>query len=141
MKRGRLFFDYSISAMLTLLANGIVRPCDPNGPADLTRVDQQLRVIDLLATSTERPDLLEKKEFVLHMRLWTVTVLQAAKEKADFSYSELPCVKARYGDGSESAGADQQAVDALFGDCMPYMDDNLHPDVFPYDLMNSRAPW
>jgi len=128
--------------MLTLLANGIVRPRDPCNAADLHRVDQQLRVIDILATTSERPDLLEKKEFVLLMRTWTVRVLQRASQQPDFDLAELPCLKARYAPevGTRSREADQD-IDALFGDWQPILDDTLHPDVFPLDMMAPGGPW
>ena len=67
-----MFFEFSISAVLTLLVNGIVRPFSEDIGEDLRRVDTWLKVIDILATSSERADLLEKKEFLVHMRAWNL---------------------------------------------------------------------
>ena len=133
----RLFFEFSISAMLTLLVNCIVRPLNDYTAADLRRVDTWLRVIDILATSSERPDLLQKKEFLVHMRAWTLHVMQDT-----LAGRETECVAKQtqaYLDGTEKLPEDRD--DEYLG--MTHFG-NLHPDVFPLDQLYvgpTREDW
>lgn len=129
----RMFFDYSISAMLTLLVNGIVRPTDSHNPGDLKRVDSWLAVIDILTTESERTDLLEKKEFILHMRQWTLKVIASTQNGEGFSLADYPCLNERYGSARDSGelGVDDQWLPDLT---------DVHPDTFPLPLV-SREVW
>lgn len=132
-----MFFDYSLSAMLTLLVNGIVRPTDEHNAEDLKRVDTWLRVIDILATDSERPDLQEKKEFILHMRDWTLKVIQATRERSDFSLAvDYPCLHERY--GSSVANGELFVDDQWLPDLM-----DVHADIFPLPMIDREVwePW
>lgn len=128
-----MFFDYSISAMLTLLVNGIVRPNDTRNSDDLRRVDTWLRVIDLLSTESERPDLLEKKEFILHMRTWTLKVIQDSRTRADFSLTEYPCLHERY--GNAVMNGELMVDDGWLPDLQ-----HAHADIFPLPMV-AREVW
>lgn len=131
-----MFFDYSISAMLTLLVNGIVRPTDSHNPEDLKRVDTWLAVIDILATESERPDLLEKKEFILHMREWTLKVIHSTQNGDPLSLADYPCLNERYGNAVNNG---ELCVDDQW---LPDLTD-VHPDTFPLPLVSRDAwePW
>ena len=113
--------------MLTLLVNGIVRPLDGHAAHDLQRVDTWLQVIDILATSSERPDLLQKKDFLLHMRTWTVHVVRDTLSGRDNGCCERQNVAYL-----ERAGSSTQDEEDAFG-----ISDlgNVHPDVFPLDQL------
>ena len=128
-----MFFDYSISAMLTLLVNGIVRPTDTHNAGDLKRVDTWLAVIDILATESERPDLLEKKEFILHMRGWTLKVIRSTQNGEPFSLTDYPCLQERYGNAINNG---ELCVDDQW---LPDLTD-VHADTFPLPLV-SREVW
>lgn len=132
-----MFFDYSISAMLTLLVNGIVRPTDEHNAEDLRRVDTWLRVTDILATESERPDLLEKKEFILHMRTWTLKVIEATQERREFDMAnEYPFVPERDGRAVQEG---ELVVDDQW---LPDLTD-VHADIFPLPLVGREfwEPW
>jgi hypothetical protein len=121
-----MFFEFSISAVLTLLVNGIVRPFSENIGEDLRRVDTWLKVIDILATSSERADLLEKKEFLMHMRAWTLHVVSDS-----LAGNETECCARAAREYLESEKALIQDGDfAAMG--MPELE-GMHPDVFPLD--------
>lgn len=129
-----MFFDYSISAMLTILVNGIVRPIGTHNAEDLKRVDTWLRVIDILATDSERPDLLEKKEFILHMRSWTLKVMQASKDRSDLNLElEYPCLHERYGNAVANG---EFSIDDQW---LPDLTD-VHADIFPLPMV-AREVW
>lgn len=129
-----MFFDYSLSAMLTLLVNGIVRPLDEHNAADLQRVDSWLRVVDILATESERPDLLEKKEFILHMRGWTVQKIEeASNPNAVAVANDYSCLR---GDQDISAGNVERAGDDVWWPDLT----EFHADIFPLPMV-SREVW
>lgn len=75
---GRLFFEYSICASLTLLVNAIVRPLDMHLEEDIKQVNEWLQVVDILASTSERPDLLQTRQFLLGMREWALSRVKAA---------------------------------------------------------------
>lgn len=121
-----MFFEFSICAVLTLLVNGIVRPFGEYISDDLRRVDTWLKVIDILATSSERSDLLEKKEFLMHMRAWTQHVVQD-----HIHGDETECCGRAAREYLESERALLQANE-FEGLDMPVLE-GMHPDVFPLD--------
>lgn len=88
----RLFFHFSISAVLTLLVNGIVRPFEDSIHLDLQRVDVWLRVIDKLARDSDRADILEKKNFLARMYQWTLRIVQEAASGQGPGAADLPCM-------------------------------------------------
>jgi hypothetical protein len=121
----RLYFEFSICAVLTLLVNGIVRPFGEHISEDLRRVETWLKVIDILATSSERHDLLEKKEFLTHMRAWTLKVVNDHSVGTDTD----ECVRAAREYLESEAALQSNAFDGLdMG--------GLHPDVFPLDQIH-----
>ena len=93
---------------------------------DLRRVDTWLKVIDILATSSERNDLLEKKEFLTHMRAWTLAVVRDATAGIETE----DCAKAarEYLEWENAITQNNEYV----GTGMPEWD-GMHPDVFPLD--------
>ena len=125
--------------MLTLLVNGVVRPQNEHAIPDLHRVDMWLRVVDILATSSERKDLLEKKEFLANMRRWTVKAIQDAWSKPgtelglqsladvrdanNFEMIQLPTVE------ENEPKSNPDWTSGLI---------NIQPDVFP---LNQIQPW
>ena len=121
-----MFFEFSISAVLTLLVNGIVRPFNEHITQDLQRVDTWMKVIDVLATSSDRSDLLEKKEFLMHMRAWTLHVVQD-----HVAGNETECCGRSAREYLESEKAILQ-VSEYSGLDLPELED-MHPDVFPLD--------
>ena len=125
MQNRRVFFEFSISAILTLLVNGIVRPLNDHAFDDLQRVDTWLQVIDILATSAERADLLQKKEFLVHMRTWMLKVMREAMSGRKFE-----CEDQAYLTETEAVLEDKE--DAMFE--APGLA-NFHPDVFPLDQL------
>ncbi len=124
-----MFFEFSISAVLTLLVNGIVRPSSEYVGEDLRRVDTWLKVIDVLATSSDRADLLEKREFLIHMRAWTLHVIS---DSLVGSESES-CVRAAREYLESERALDQDGEFAAMG--MPELE-GMHPDVFPLDQIH-----
>lgn len=117
--------------MLTLLVNGIVRPFNEHAANDLRRVDTWLRVIDILATSSERADLLQKKEFLAHMRDWTRHVIEDG-----LSGIETECFAGQcraYLDSADETTRD----DVTTG--LPGLGD-YDPDVFPLDRLYVGHP-
>lgn len=130
-----MFFDYSVSAMVTLLVSGIVRPRDEHNAEDLKRVDTWLRVVDILATESERPDLLEQKKFISQMRGWTVQKIRAAFDPDRYSLADLPpCMHERH----DVAGVDEE----LFIDeqWLPDFTSDVHADIFPLPMV-AREVW
>lgn len=91
-RNSRLFFHFSISAVLTLLVNGIVRPFEESVHLDLQRVDVWLRVIDKLARDSDRPDILEKKDFLARMYQWTSRIVQETASGQPPGAADLPCM-------------------------------------------------
>lgn len=130
-----MFFDYSVSAMLTLLVNGIVRPLDEHNAADLQRVDSWLRVVDILATESERPDLLEKKEFILHMRGWTVKAIEDAIDPAGVTHNPEEYACFRRNNAMAEAHAEVMPDPSWWPDLT-----NFHADIFPLPMV-SREVW
>lgn len=118
-----MFSEFSISAVLTLLVNGIVRPFGEHIGEDLRRVDTWIKVIDILATSSERQDLIEKKEFLMHMRVWTFNVVQDHLAGNEGQY----CYKA----AREYLESENASLQANGFDEVEMAMEGLHPDVFP----------
>jgi hypothetical protein len=107
-----LFFDYNISAVLTLLLNYVVRPLEDQFlSADRRRVEDWMQVIELLANTSERPDLLEKRDFLLGMKAWSLEAVQIARASAGPWYNE--CLPLPVNDQADWS--------------------DFHPDVFPLD--------
>lgn len=123
----RMFSEFSISAVLTLLVNGIVRPFGEYIGEDLRRVDTWIKVIDILATSSERQDLIEKKEFLIRMRTWTFHVVQDHFAGND----EHSCTKA----AREYLESERASFQANEFDGVDVAMEGLHPDVFPLDQL------
>ena len=121
-----MYFDFSICAVLTLLVNGIVRPFGQHISEDLRRVETWLKVIDILATSSERHDLLEKKEFLMHMRAWTLKVVQN-----DAVGNDIECIQAAREYIESEASLQTNGFEAL-----DMTVEGLHPDVFPLDQIH-----
>ena len=93
----RCIYKYSISAVLTLLVSAIVRPLDETVAQDLQRVEAWLRVIDKLATDSERPDLLEQKDFLDSMKQWALRVVQEATYTAISETMHFPSIQENIG--------------------------------------------
>ena len=129
-----MFFHFSISAVLTLQVNGIVRPLNDQAHCDLRRVDTWLNVVDILATSSERPDLLEKKEFLDHMKGWTLHALQNATSGTDSELQHLlPCLsKLKSSNMFPDVADDETNLDSQR---IPELG-HVQPDVFPLGLLN-----
>lgn len=123
-----MFFEFSICAVLTLLVNGIVRPFSKYISEDLRRVDAWFKVIDILATSSERSDLLEKKEFLKHMRSWTLHVVQDHFESRNSDCFDKAAQAILESEKAAGHGAEFGDVD------MPELD-GFHPDLFPLDAL------
>lgn len=138
----RLFFDFSISAVLTLLVNGIVRPLNEYAIQDLQRVDVWLRVIDKLAADSERPDLLEKRDFLASMRQWTLRVVQEAMSGEDSGVRGLPCLQEFTGSYPGAALQSQFGQDDSIWDAqwIPELS-GAQSDVFPAGLWHASDVW
>ena len=140
-RKNRLFLPFSMSALLTLLVNALLRPLDDRIAQDLRRIDGWLRVVDILATSTGRADLDEEKGFILTMRSWTLSVVNDAATGADMGYRDWPCFK----ELEDSKGivsppltetSEGNYEDMSLGDL-----GGIHPDVFPLDFWHSQNSW
>ena len=125
--------------MLTLLVNGIVRPLDTQVARDLQRVDAWLRVIDILASAIEQPELLEKKEFLLHVRTWTLKVVEDALKGGHKDDDLLHCLEQNPASFIDSTMG--TSYDGL--DDMQWLSDlsNVHPDVFPLEMLQESESW
>ena len=134
-----MFFHFSICAVLTLLVNGIVRPLDNEVGTDLRRVDTWVQVIDILAISSERSDLLKKKEFLHYMRTWTLHVVQDALLGGGGEVNDLPCLTEwKQRNASGHASSLELPVDEpnLGWDWLSDVG-HVQPDIFPLDLINT----
>lgn len=61
-----------------MLVNAIVAPLDAHLEDNIKQVNEWIPVIDLLASASERPDLLQKKQILLDMRDWASSRIKAA---------------------------------------------------------------
>lgn len=139
----RLFFNFSISAVLTLLVNGIVRPFDENVTLDLQRVDVWLRVIDKLAKDSDRLDLLEKRDFLARMQQWTSRVVQEAIAGLRSSdLTSMRCIKGFTGSRDRAEEQEQFVDDYAIWDAswIPELDD-YQAGGFPDDALMSDDPF
>ncbi|KAK3717962.1 hypothetical protein LTR37_005388 [Vermiconidia calcicola] len=132
-----LSLHFSISAVLTLLMNGILRPLAPEVTHDLRRVDEWLRVIGVLATTTGRPDLLEEQQFLVRMRAWTSEVLQEALFRG-----RSECVESQAIPGHDQGPItfDADETQAALGTDWVSGTSVQHPDVFPLDQIQWMEP-
>lgn len=139
----RLFFNFSISAVLTLLVNGIVRPFDDYVNLDLQRVDVWLRVIDKLARDSDRLDLLEKRDFLDRMQKWTSRVVQEAIAGLRSSdVTSMRCIKGFTGSRDHAEDNERFVDDYTIWDAswIPELD-NYQAEGFPEDMLIPDNMW
>ena len=128
-----LYLDFSICAVLTLFVNMIIRPSEEHVADDLSLVDSWLRVVDVLANSSERPDLLEKRKFLEHMRLWAVKVMR--EDITQRQQAELGLEKERLQSEWSSARSQRAPLDQLNGQSL------ANADFFGTDVDPSMTDW
>ncbi|KAK5168971.1 uncharacterized protein LTR77_006280 [Saxophila tyrrhenica] len=126
-----LYFEHSVSAVLTLLVNGIVRPLGEGLSEDFRRIDEWISVIDVLASTSERADLLRKKQFLLDMRTWMLSCVKdalaekSAKDVAAQTQAPLDALDLPDTQWSDNPMRYDWAIDGS----------SLHPDNFPLDQL------
>ena len=109
--------------------NGVVRPLDNGLYDDFRRVDEWLQIVEALASSSERADLLEKKQFLIDVRTWATSCVRAALAEKDAS----DCAAQARASFDALGLSDGRWYDTPFQSNWTTQETALHPDVFPLD--------
>ncbi len=85
---------------------------------DSQRIETWIPIVDALTSASERPDLLEKRDFLLNLKAWALATAEAARKSV----------------AEEQLAGPDPLHEGLIRDARTTLDDeSLHADSFPFE--------